>query len=220
MTRSNLNVTSNIRESSSSITVANNDKIFVKAVGDVLKKVKTLDSDNEIMIKNVQYVPDLCTNLLSVAQMVKNDNTVVFNKKGCVIYNSKRKIIATADLVNDMFKLNTVPADCAFNAKIADNIMMFHRRMGHLSLSGMRRLKNVADVDFTALSKCSSINCVVCAEGKQCKQKFENSVNNRANDFLELIHSDVCVPMGVNSIGGARFYVTFIDDFSRNFFVV
>lgn len=211
----------NVREMSSerSITVADNSKIKVKATGDVLKNVKTLDGENKIIIKNCQYVPDLCTNLLSVAQMVLNDNTVVFTKKGCVIYNPNMKVIATADLVNNMFKLNTVSLENAFTAKNADNVMLFHRRMGHLSLSGMRQLKNIADIDIVELSNCNGINCVVCAEGKQCRNKFEKSENNRTSDFLELVHSDVCGPMSTNSLGGARYYVTFIDDFSRKVFI-
>ena len=32
---------------------------------------------------------------------------------------------------------------------------------------------------------------------------------------LDLIHSDVCGPLSVNSIGGSRYFVTFIDNFSR-----
>lgn len=33
--------------------------------------------------------------------------------------------------------------------------------------------------------------------------------------MLELIHSDVCGPMRVNSHGGSRYFLTFIDDYSK-----
>ena len=33
--------------------------------------------------------------------------------------------------------------------------------------------------------------------------------------MLERVHSDVCGLMKVNSLGGASYFVTFIDDFSR-----
>ena len=33
---------------------------------------------------------------------------------------------------------------------------------------------------------------------------------------LELVHSDVCGPMPTISLGGANYFVTFIDDFSQN----
>ena len=32
---------------------------------------------------------------------------------------------------------------------------------------------------------------------------------------LELVHSDVCGPISVESIGGSRYFITFIDDYSR-----
>ena len=32
---------------------------------------------------------------------------------------------------------------------------------------------------------------------------------------LELVHSDVCGPLQVESIGGSRYFVTFVDDYSR-----
>ncbi len=37
----------------------------------------------------------------------------------------------------------------------------------------------------------------------------------RANQPLELIHSDVCGPMNVRARGGYEYFVTFIDDYSR-----
>lgn len=37
----------------------------------------------------------------------------------------------------------------------------------------------------------------------------------RASRPLELIHSDVCGPMEETSIGGSRYFILFIDDYSR-----
>ena len=36
---------------------------------------------------------------------------------------------------------------------------------------------------------------------------------------LEMVHTDVWEPSPVSSLGGSRFYVTFIDDFSRKVWV-
>ena len=38
----------------------------------------------------------------------------------------------------------------------------------------------------------------------------------RANKILELVHSDVFGPASVPSLGKSVYYVSFIDDFSRN----
>ena len=39
-------------------------------------------------------------------------------------------------------------------------------------------------------------------------------VNQKRCEPLELVHSDVCGPMPMVSLGGASYFVTFIDDFS------
>jgi hypothetical protein len=41
----------------------------------------------------------------------------------------------------------------------------------------------------------------------------------RASQLLEIVHIDVCGPMGTTSHGGARYFLTFIDDFSRKIHV-
>ena len=37
----------------------------------------------------------------------------------------------------------------------------------------------------------------------------------RAKFSLELVHTNVCGPMNISSIGGNKYFLTFIDDFSR-----
>ncbi|XP_073964358.1 uncharacterized protein [Choristoneura fumiferana] len=60
--------------------------------------------------------------------------------------------------------------------------------------------------------------CVRCLEGKQTAAAFPERQAKRAARPLELIHSDVCGPMSTSSMGGARYLVTFTDDFSRKTF--
>ena len=56
--------------------------------------------------------------------------------------------------------------------------------------------------------------CKGCALGKNIKKPFPRS-ENISKGILDLMRSDVCVPMLVNSIGGYLYYVVFIDYFSR-----
>lgn len=41
----------------------------------------------------------------------------------------------------------------------------------------------------------------------------------RASTPLELVHSDLCGPVHTNSLGGDRFFLTFIDDYSRKIWI-
>jgi hypothetical protein len=57
--------------------------------------------------------------------------------------------------------------------------------------------------------------CEHCIYGKQIRVQFPFGAT-RENGILELVHSDVFVLVTVPSLGGSMYYVSFIDDFSRN----
>ena len=46
-------------------------------------------------------------------------------------------------------------------------------------------------------------------------QPFPKNKAWRATERLQLIHSDVCGPMQNDSLNGSKYFITFIDDFSR-----
>ena len=57
--------------------------------------------------------------------------------------------------------------------------------------------------------------CENCIYGKQNRVRFRSGAT-RAKGILELIHNDVFEPVPVPSLGKSVYYVSFIDDFSRN----
>ena len=59
----------------------------------------------------------------------------------------------------------------------------------------------------TALSFCEE-----CVEGKMSRKPFKSTGEIRS---VQCVHSDVCGPMPTDSIGGTKYFVTFIDDYSR-----
>ena len=71
-------------------------------------------------------------------------------------------------------------------------------------------------VDGMTVSKDSfDQQCEACASGKMHRVPFQKGSSNRATRPLELVHSDVCGPMNVPSIGGSKNMLTFTDDFTR-----
>ena len=56
--------------------------------------------------------------------------------------------------------------------------------------------------------------CQTCVEAKKPRKPFK-SVQHRETELLELIHTDICEINGELTKGGKRYFVTFIDDFSR-----
>jgi hypothetical protein len=62
------------------IKVADDKSLSVKSCGQVsLDVCNTKGEQNKILLKNVLYVPDLATNLLSVSQIIKSGGQVRFN---------------------------------------------------------------------------------------------------------------------------------------------
>ena len=57
--------------------------------------------------------------------------------------------------------------------------------------------------------------CENCIMGKQHRKSFPKGVSWRASVFLELIHIDICEPMKIQYLGSQRYFLIFIDDFSR-----
>jgi len=75
----------------------------------------------------------------------------------------------------------------------------------------MERLINneiFPDLDFTDLNI-----CVDCIKGKQIKHTKKGAT--RSTQLLEIVHIDIYGPFKVNSFGKERYFITFIDDYSR-----
>ncbi|XP_017760138.1 PREDICTED: uncharacterized protein LOC108550788 [Eufriesea mexicana] len=76
-------------------------KLISEGIGDVV--VKQVSSKNNIRLENVLCVPELTTNLLSVAKITDHGYTVKFHKYGAIIYRDPDKIELTAVRVNKYF---------------------------------------------------------------------------------------------------------------------
>ncbi|PNX57886.1 putative retrotransposon Ty1-copia subclass protein [Trifolium pratense] len=61
--------------------------------------------------------------------------------------------------------------------------------------------------------------CKVCMMGNQTKNSFKSEVPSRASKQLEVVHSDVCGPFDTESLGGNRYFVSFVDEFNKMMWV-
>ena len=60
----------------------------------------------------------------------------------------------------------------------------------------------------------SFVTCEPCPMGKMTKIPYPGTME-RANDLLEIIHTDVCGPMSIAACSGYHYFLTFTDDLSR-----
>ena len=61
--------------------------------------------------------------------------------------------------------------------------------------------------------------CDMCCTGKQARNSYNAIVPFNATRKLKVIHFDVCGPFEVKSVGGNRYLVTFIDEFTRKLWI-
>jgi len=59
----------------------------------------------------------------------------------------------------------------------------------------------------------------MCCTGKQARNSYNATIPFNATRKLEVIHYDVCGPFEVKSVGGNRYFMTFIDDFTRKLWI-
>ena len=53
--------------------------------------------------------------------------------------------------------------------------------------------------------------CEACAQGKMHRIPFPKQSVKKTSQPLELLHSDLCGPMNVDTIGGSKYVLTFTD---------
>ena len=79
----------------------------------------------------------------------------------------------------------------------------------------MERL--IKDEILTSLDFSDFTSCVECIKGKYTKVKKKGA--SRATELLECIHSDIRGPYSIPTINGHKYFISFIDDFSRYSYV-
>jgi len=64
-----------------------------------------------------------------------------------------------------------------------------------------------------------NILCEPCIMGKQHKKPFPKKKTWRMKEKLRLVHSNICGLMLTVLLGGAKYFLTFIDDLLRKVWV-
>lgn len=96
-------------------------------------------------------------------------------------------------------------------------VELWHRRLGHMSQKGMKVLLSkgkLLELKLVSLDMCESYIL-----WKHKSVSFLRDGRGLRLTKLELVHVDLWEPSSVSSLGGSRYYLTFIDDYSRKVWV-
>ncbi|TXG69536.1 hypothetical protein EZV62_004471 [Acer yangbiense] len=192
------------------VRMGNDHVSKIVGMGEICLEIST---NCRLVLKNVRHVPDMRLNLISAGVLddegYKNEfysGKWKLSKRSLVLARGKKE----STLYSTQAKVSGRDVNTLSNNS---SIELWHKRLGHMSEKGLQTLARrevLIEVKGTSLK-----GCVDCLAGKQHRVSFQKNSTHRKPNILDIVHSDVCGPMPTKSHGGARFFVTFIDDHSR-----
>ena len=221
---------SNLRETfvnftpleSASIRGVGNQSVKALGRGTVILNCRVGNKLVKHQLQNVLYAPNAVNNLLSISRLDDAGGKVIFTAGCCELLNRHGQVIGNGRKIRRLYLLNCRAkiaspeyANIAINKK--DSWETWHRRYGHLSLTGLQQLHSKEMVEGLNIDETSLPfhQCETCIQAKQHRRPYPKEANSRADKPGELTHSDVWGPARVTSINGSRYYISFTDDCKR-----
>ncbi len=155
------------------------------------------------------HVPELSFNLVSVSKVSEKGRIVRFVEAGCEIVALHDQVLATATKCGSLYLLDCKTNEQINVAKVSMDV--WHRRYGHLNGQSLKQLSVdglVVDLDYNGTGEISF--CEPCTAGKHHRSPFPVGDGTRAENPLDIVHTDVCGKLNTKSLGGAEYFLTFI----------
>ena len=97
---------------------------------------------------------------------------------------------------------------------------LWNRRLGHVNFYNLVKISKIAKVrGLPRLAKPNSTICKSCQFRKQTRVHFKSKELTTSRP-LELVHTNVCGPTRKQSPRGERYFILFVDDFTRATWIV
>lgn len=86
----------------------------------------------------------------------------------------------------------------------------WHMRYYHLNFRSLIELSSNNLVYFLPKLNANILTCETYLRGKQRRMVFTSNMPKRSNYALEVVHYDICGPFEVSSLGGSKYFITFL----------
>ena len=119
------------------VTIRNGEFIDVKGNG-------VFDDDTLLgtkLISDVLFVPETHQNLLSVAQLLEKNYSIVFKDKACVIYDATGCELLYVTMREKSFPLSWKEKELFAYPLIVDENALWHKRLGHYNHATLKYLQ-------------------------------------------------------------------------------
>uniref|UniRef100_A0A2A4K3T3 Endonuclease n=1 Tax=Heliothis virescens TaxID=7102 RepID=A0A2A4K3T3_HELVI len=188
-------------------------------VGDIKLYFPVYGSRTYVTVRNVFYVKEMKANLLSYARITDKNNTVVSKGHWAKIYDSNGKVMAIAQKEESLYRLISYVEKSEIQANTSKSVLTvkekLHRTLGHVNFKYLDIMcKDQLLEGIPKEIESEYMKCAICIENKMHNLPFKNN-RRRAEDILEIVHTDVNGPHNTTGYGGEKYFVTFIDDYSK-----
>ena len=113
----------------------------------------------------------------------------------------------------NLFYLNL--DDAAYLIAKIDDVWLWHKRLCHVNFDNLISISNKKRVrGLPKLKKLDNVICKQCQLGKMTKSSFK-SKTYASKEILEIVHTDLCGPIEVQSYKGDKYIMLFVDYYSR-----
>jgi hypothetical protein len=164
------------------------------------------------------YVEGLKANLLSVSQLCDDDLVVQFSKKECNIFDSNGKWLMEGERTSDnCYGIPSLYLDSQINCNKAtiDESEQWHQRLGHLNFTNMFKIASKEVVkDLPKMKDAGKRVCGPCQLGKQTRTAHKKTLGILTSRNLELLQMDLMGPTRSSSLGGKKYILVIVDDYS------
>ena len=195
------------------VFLGNNQSLEVKGKG-CIKIQKLLNGEwTNATINNVLYVPDLKKNLFSEGVVTMKGMKIVKQSDNAEIYYNDALVASAVRDVNNLYRLLFRTVTLSANLVQTDSLRVWHERLGHINVKTLQEMVKKGLVSEVNMSNVDKFLCEACLYGKQHKLPFKKGSHKKMQPG-ERVFSDLCGPMAISSVQGARYFVAFKDECS------
>ena len=169
-----------------------------------------LPNGNTITLHQVQHVPTLKRSMVSINMLAEDGYRTTLNESTWMITRGNLRI-GSGHKFNNLYPLMVINPEGIMNIAEKTDLNLWHSRLNHMSQAELDWLMSVNYI--TKLQEKTDFY-EHCRYGKQTRSLHTLHYDMVRNP-LELIHSDICRSMPERSLGGSRYFITFVDDCTR-----
>ena len=195
-------------------------------IGKVMLHTISENGVTELTLSEVLHVPNIKANLFSLMRVIDMGLTFTGGDEGIKVSTKAGYVFAIGKRlegrglcklqIKTTSQFKAQPKQMVALKASTETSSLWHQRLGHVNHRTIDYIKQHQVLTGMDAVKADSNDYVGCILGKQHRQSFASLLaSHRKHEKLELVHSYLCGPMNVASIGGKKYMLTFIDDKTR-----